>query len=149
MSKRKMQDWIDDIHLAMRNIEADMRDISEAQFLDDGKTIRAVVKSITDIGEASHQLMDDHPEIKAAHPDVWLHLEKVYAMRIKVTHGYFGLDAGVVWSTVKKSLPAFECLLDKAITLPVKKDDQEVDGSDSGVVGGSLRIPRGSMPGKR
>ena len=115
MSKRTLKDWVEDVHASMRNIESDLLNMSEAEFLDDGKSIRAVAKSIIDIGEASHRLMDEHPEIKSRHPDVWSHLEKVYAMRIKVTHGYFGLDAGIVWSTAKKSLPAFESLIDKVV----------------------------------
>jgi uncharacterized protein with HEPN domain len=143
-----MQDWVDDIHSSMRNIESDMKNMSEAEFLEDGKTIRAVAKSITDIGEAAHRLMDEHPEVEANHLDVWSHLEKVYAMRIKVTHGYFGLDAGIVWSTAKKSLPVFESLIDKVTTLS-DEDDGDGDGSGGGAAGGPSRRSRSSTPGRR
>ena len=113
MSGRNLQDWVSDIYSAMRNIEADMGDMTETEFLDDGKTIRAVAKSITDIGECAHQIMETFPGFKDTQPAIWSHLSKVYAMRIKLTHGYFGLDAGVVWSTAKNSLPVFESVVGK------------------------------------
>ncbi|MFZ4538894.1 DUF86 domain-containing protein [Propionivibrio sp.] len=146
MSKRTLQDWVDDVHLSMRNIESDMLNMSETEFLNDGKSIRAVAKSITDIGEAAHQLMNEHPEVEAKHSVVWSHLVKVYAMRNKVTHGYFGLDAGIVWSTAKKSLPVFESLIDK-ITVLSDEDDGDGDGTGGEAAGGLSRRPCGSTPG--
>jgi hypothetical protein len=46
LSKRTLKDWVEDVHASMRNIESDMLNMSEAEFLDDGKSIRAVAKSI-------------------------------------------------------------------------------------------------------
>jgi len=146
MSKRTLQDWVEDIHSAMRNIKSDMINMSEAEFLDDGKTIRAVAKSITDIGEAANKLMGEHPAIETQHPDIWAHLKDVYAMRNKVTHGYFGLDAGIVWSTARKSLPVFESLISK-LSVPTEVNDGGGDGSGGGTAGGPPRRPSGSTPG--
>lgn len=90
--------------------------MTEGEFLADGKTLRAVTKGISDIGEAANQLMVIAPWLQQANPDAWGHLKKVYAMRIVLTHGYFRTDASVVWDTVNKHLPKLEILLD-GITL--------------------------------
>ena len=75
----------------MQNIRSDIGSMTETEFLYDGKTLRAVTKSITDIGEAAHQMMDDFPNVETTNPDIWLHLKMVYAMRIKLTHSYFSI----------------------------------------------------------
>lgn len=111
MSERKIRDWIADIQSAMVAIKEDIGEMSEEQFLDDAKTIRAVIKSMTDIGEGAKEIMTLLPRLQVEQPDVWKHLTGIYAMRIKLTHRYFGTDAGVVWSTSQKSLPEFESLL--------------------------------------
>jgi hypothetical protein len=50
---RRLPDWLADVREVMRNIESDIGNASEAQFLNDGKTLRAVAKSLSEIGEAA------------------------------------------------------------------------------------------------
>jgi uncharacterized protein with HEPN domain len=129
-TKRTVKDWVDDIHSAMQNIRSDIGDMTKTEFMYDGKTVRAVTKSITDIGEAAHQMMDDFPGIEEKYPEIWSHLAKVYAMRIKLTHGYFGIDAGIVWDTTQTSLPLFE-----SVIAPLAENDGG-DGAGGGASGG-------------
>ncbi len=49
------------------------------------KTQRAVIKGLTDIGEAANNIMKLAPGLKQRNPDAWQHLDDVYAMRIRLT----------------------------------------------------------------
>lgn len=138
MSKRTLHDWIDEIHLAIQNIRSDIGSMTETEFLYDGKTLRAVTKCITDIGEAAHQMMDDFPNVETTNPDIWLHLKMVYAMRIKLKHSYFSIDAGIVWTTAKLSLPVFESVIESFL----EQNDGGGDGSGGGAAGGPPPKPR-------
>jgi len=52
--ERRLPDWVQDIRDAMQNIRADIGVLTEEQFLGDGKTVRAVAKGLSDIGEAAN-----------------------------------------------------------------------------------------------
>jgi uncharacterized protein with HEPN domain len=108
---RRLADWIADIREAIRNIESDIGQASEEQFLNDGKTLRAVSKSLSDIGEAANQILTLAPHWQQSDPVAWNHLRRTYAMRNVLAHGYFRIDAGVVWATVKQDLPSLRSLL--------------------------------------
>ena len=114
--QRRLPDWVQDIRDAIQNIRADIGEVTENEFLDDGKTLRAVTKGLSDIGEAANQIMVIAPWLEQVNPDAWIHFKRVYAMRIVLTHGYFRTDAGVVWDTVNNHLPILEKFLD-SITL--------------------------------
>jgi uncharacterized protein with HEPN domain len=109
---RRLPDWLADVREAMRNIESDIGNASEAQFLNDGKTLRAVAKSLSDIGEAANRIMALAPHWQQDNPAAWEHLRRIHAMRNVLAHGYFRIDAGVVWATVKQDLPRLHLLLD-------------------------------------
>jgi uncharacterized protein with HEPN domain len=52
------------------------------------------------MGEAVKNLSD---EIISSNPDIpWSSMAR---MRDKIIHGYFGIDADVIWKTVTKELP--------------------------------------------
>jgi uncharacterized protein with HEPN domain len=110
--ERRLPDWVQDIREAMQNIRADIGVLTDEQFLGDGKSVRAVAKGLSDIGEAANQIMSIDPGLEQRNPAVWQHLRKIYAMRNVLTHGYFRTDASVVWETVKNDLPKFESFLD-------------------------------------
>ena len=57
---RRVPDWVRDIREAIEYIHLDMGDLDRQAFEADGKTVRAVTKSIVDIGEAPNQVMPDH-----------------------------------------------------------------------------------------
>jgi uncharacterized protein with HEPN domain len=109
---RRLADWVQDIRDAIANIRSDIGALSEDAFLGDGKTLRAVAKSVSDIGEAANRVMVIAPELRQSNQIAWEHLRRVHAMRNVLAHGYFRTDAGVVWDTATVHLPKLELLLD-------------------------------------
>ena len=74
--------------------------ISFEQFVKDGKTVRAVIRSIEVMGEAASKISG---EFREGHADIpW---QKIVGMRNRLIHVYFDIDFDVVWQTVKENLP--------------------------------------------
>jgi uncharacterized protein with HEPN domain len=74
--------------------------ISFDEFVEDGKTVRAVIRSIEVIGEAASKISI---EFRKEHPDVpW---QKIIGMRNRLIHVYFDIDYNIIWQTVKENLP--------------------------------------------
>lgn len=77
------------------------RDFRNSELVQD-----AVVRNIEIIGEAAKNIERHHPEFAAQHPEVpWA---VIYAMRNRVSHGYFDVDLDVVWNTIGNDLPDLE-----------------------------------------
>lgn len=69
-------------------------------FINDGKTIRAVTRSIEIIGEAASKIST---EFRKEHRDVpWA---KIIGMRNRLIHAYFDIDHEILWQTVKVNIP--------------------------------------------
>ncbi len=85
--------------------------MTEQDFLKDRKTQDSVIKNLIDLGEASNNIMRIDPVLAQTDPDLWQHLSGAYDMRIKLTHGYRGVDASVVWNTMTVYLPEFARLV--------------------------------------
>jgi uncharacterized protein with HEPN domain len=109
---RRIPDWVSDIRESIQNIRADVGSLSKREFLEDGKSQRAVIKGLTDIGEAANTIMKLAPGLKERLPETWQHLEDVYAMRIRLTHAYHRTNPNIVFDTVQNDLPTLERLLD-------------------------------------
>ncbi|HEX7500627.1 MAG TPA: DUF86 domain-containing protein [Polyangia bacterium] len=72
-------------------------------FVTDERTRDAVIRNIEVIGEAAKNLPDD---VIARAPEVeW---RKIRGMRNVLAHGYFDLEAKVVWDTATTKLDALE-----------------------------------------
>lgn len=111
--RRRIEDRIADILDAIENIKADLGDIGREVFLHDGKTLRAIIEGIIVIGEAGRHIVELDPGMKTRDPELWQYLRDAYDMRIVLTHEYFRVDPGIVWTTVQVSIPRLErCLLD-------------------------------------
>ena len=75
--------------------------ISFEEFVEDGKTVRAVIRSIEVIGEAASKISG---ELRKEHHDVpW---NKITGMRNRLIHVYFDIDYDVIWQTVQGDLPS-------------------------------------------
>jgi uncharacterized protein with HEPN domain len=73
---------------------------STEEFSQDRRTLLAVVRALEVIGEAARHIPT---AIRVKYPNVpWRGMTR---MRDKVIHDYFGVDAEVVWRTVKEDLP--------------------------------------------
>lgn len=99
---------MEDIRIAIGRIEEYVNGMTADNFYADYKTIDAVVKNLTVIGEAAKNIPE---EIKQAHQEIpW---EEIAGMRNKVVHEYFGVDEEILWETIKNDLPVFKKQISK------------------------------------
>jgi len=62
--------------------------------------VDAVVRNLEIIGEASNKIPED---IKNKYPQIpW---DKMYGLRNRISHEYFGLDYEIIWEIISKQLP--------------------------------------------
>lgn len=95
--------YLEDILEGTRKITAYTGNLSKAAFLEDEKTIDAVVRNLEVIGEAVKKLPED---LRAQHSAVeW---KKISGLRDILIHEYFGLDAEIVWDIVQTKVPALD-----------------------------------------
>ena len=77
-----------------------------AGFIQDDRTMDAVVRNFGIIGEAASHLPD---VVRAAHPEIpWARMK---GLRNLVIHEYFGVSPEILWSTAKDDLPPLVQLL--------------------------------------
>lgn len=113
---RDFSDYLRDI---LEHAEAAIefiKDVPDVQALaDDRRTFWAVIRALEVVGEAARHVPAD---FRQAHPEVaW---RGMTGMRDKVIHDYFGVDATVVWRTVKDELPPL-CITIRALLLEMEE----------------------------
>ena len=97
---RSHLDYVRDIRDEMENAGAFVEGMTYSDFVDDAKTVRAVERNITIIGEAARNVPD---EIRQRFPDVpWADM---VGMRNFVAHAYFRVSHEIVWKTVTAVIP--------------------------------------------
>ena len=95
--------YLEDILEATRKITTYAGSLSKAAFLEDEKTLDAVVRNLEVIGEAVKKLPED---LRARHSAVeW---KKIAGLRDILIHEYFGLDAEIVWDIVQTKVPVLD-----------------------------------------
>jgi len=98
--RRDCRLYLDDILEAIAKIDRYSAGLSFEEFRDDDRTFDAVVRNLEIIGEASKNIPDP---IRLRHPGVeW---KRIAGLRDVVAHGYFGVDAEIVWDVVRSKLP--------------------------------------------
>ena len=91
---------------ATRQAQEFVEGLSREDFLADKRTQQAVTLNLIIVGEAASRLMDRHPELVVAQPEIeW---RSIRGMRNRIAHGYYDIDMDVVWETVQKALPELE-----------------------------------------
>ena len=93
---RRVSDRVGHMLEAIENIRADIGQLSQAQFLADGKTQRAVIESIVVLGEAASRVMQLMPSINESQPQLWQQFRDAADMRNLLTHEYFRVDASTL-----------------------------------------------------
>ena len=69
-------------------------------FMEDEKTIDAVVRNFEIIGEASNMIPDD---FKRQHPKIeW---RRIIGFRNRIIHEYFGIDHNILWKIKQENIP--------------------------------------------
>lgn len=100
-------DHVEDMILAAEKIERFTEGLDRESFVQDEKTVDAVLRNLEIIGEASKLLSDERRE---EHPDIpW---SAMAGMRDKLIHGYATVDLDIVWTTVDEDLPELRLQLD-------------------------------------
>jgi len=103
MYKREDELYIKDIIQAIEKIESYTEGFSFNKFTSDTKTIDAVLRNLSVIGEAANNISE---ETKEAFKDVpWT---EIIGMRNKMIHEYFGVDEEILWKTIKEDLPVLK-----------------------------------------
>lgn len=108
------RDWklrIADILDAIAAIQEFTHDLDYDAFVSDRKTVDAVLRNLTVIGDAATYVPDD---IVALHPEVpWREMRD---MRNIVVHAYFGVNPRIVWDTIQMNLPPLVPLLRRLLS---------------------------------
>lgn len=99
MSKRDTSLLLEDMIEAANKIERYTDGMDYEIFIEDEKTVDAVVRNFEIIGEAANRLGSDFHE---SHPEiVW---NRIRGFRNRIVHHYFGIDYEIVWSIIKNDL---------------------------------------------
>jgi len=92
MSKREPQFLIEDIIDSGNKILDYTQGLSFEEFINDSKTIDAVIRNFEIIGEATNRLSE---QFKDKHPSIDWH--RIRGFRNRIVHDYFGIDYSIVW----------------------------------------------------
>ena len=99
MSKRNPCLFLADILEAVGRIEEYIEGYDFERFVNDRKTVDAVLRNLEIIGEASRNIPK---EVRERYPSVpW---RRIVGLRNVVVHHYFGVDLSVVWVIVSSQL---------------------------------------------
>ena len=84
--------------------------MSFEQFRKDSKTIDAVIRNFTIIGEAARHIPDD---IVQSHPEIpW---REMADLRNIIVHEYSGVNEKIIWETIQTDLPGLLSSLRKMV----------------------------------
>lgn len=92
--------YLEDIVEACEKIQRYTRGMTFDQFVEDERTMDAVVRNLEIIGEASRHIPE---ELTCQYPEVeW---GRIVALRNIVAHEYFGVDEEIIWDVVQNKIP--------------------------------------------
>lgn len=120
MSKRGAILYLEDIRNSINKIEKYTNGVNLDDFSRDDKSIDAVVRNLSIIGEA---VMNLPKEIKDNNSEMaW---KEIIGMRNKVVHEYFGIDEEILWKTIQEDLPVFKKQIAKLLRDAKEKNSRE------------------------
>ncbi len=99
MSKRESKLLLTDISESIDKIKNYTSGQSYQDFLDDDKTIDAVIRNFEIIGEAANRIPDDIKD-KFQH----INWHRIRGFRNRIVHDYMGIDYGIVWTIIENDL---------------------------------------------
>jgi uncharacterized protein with HEPN domain len=106
MSDRPVKLLVEDILEAIGKIEDYTASLQKTDFLNDEKSIDAVVRNLEIIGEAANRLPKDFKE-----QNINIEWRKIVGLRHRIVHNYIGIDAEIIWQIIQVDLPSFKSKL--------------------------------------
>ncbi len=101
--ERLLHDYLNDILESIIDIKDFTKGMSLKDFSQDRKTVKAVIRCIETIGEATNKIPGN---IRNKYTEIpW---NEIIGMRNKLIHEYFGVDIDVVWQTIYEDLLPLE-----------------------------------------
>lgn len=99
MSKRDKILLLDDMLQSALKIKKYTDNMDFNSFIEDDKTIDAVVRNFEIIGEAANRI---DPDFRIANPEIeWT---RIRGFRNRIVHEYFGIDYEIVWAIIDSYL---------------------------------------------
>ncbi len=99
MSKREPKLLLLDIVESIEKIQLYTINYTFDRFLNDSKTIDAVIRNFEIIGEAANRLPE---EFKNEYPTIdWF---RIRGFRNRIVHDYMGIDYNIVWTIIRKDI---------------------------------------------
>ena len=99
MSERSPGLLLEDILDSIEKIQSYTAGFSFDDFMNDSKTVDAVIRNFEIIGEAAGRIPD---HVKTDYPAVDWH--RIRGFRNRIVHHYFGIDYEIVWEIIQNNL---------------------------------------------
>ena len=116
-SERDFIMYLEDILQCTKKIHTWTRNMTQEEFLSDGKTQDAIIMNIGIIGEATKNLP---LAIKRKYPGVsW---KKMVGMRNILVHEYFGINLKKVWKTIQQDIPDIKEKISKILETELRNE---------------------------
>lgn len=84
-----------------------VKEMNYEQFEIDEKTVSAVVRELSVIGEAARKITETFRNENSQVP--W---EKIFGMRNRLVHDYMGVQLPIVWQTIQEDIPELKKVVD-------------------------------------
>jgi len=107
---RSVRLYLEDIKQSIVKIQKYTSNASLVSFLKDEKSVDAVVRNLSVIGEAAGKIP---AEFKSDNQEIaW---KEIAGMRNKIIHDYFGVDLEILWKTINEDLPVLKKQIKKLL----------------------------------
>ncbi len=99
MSKREPKLLLDDLLEAVGKIKRYSSGLTYDSFIEDSKTLDAVIRNFEIIGEVANRLPEEFK-------DKYLTIDwyRIIGFRNRIVHDYMGVDYKIVWTIIQKDL---------------------------------------------